>query len=117
VTLHQHLLPNGDKGTPGDSVSVAVPWRYPQPFDNGTTDHMHKLREMAGTGSYRADPQSRDWIGVAVAEVVGLDPEDDKARIKALLKVWMAKDVLRKVERKDAERKLRWFIEPGTWSS
>lgn len=102
---------------PGDSVGVVTPWRFPQPFDNVTTAHMHKVREMALAGQYRADVQSPDWIGRAVAEVLDLDAENDKTRIKSLLKAWFANGALRVVKRKDDERKLRSFVEPGEWSS
>ena len=100
----------------GDCMGVVVPWRFPQPFDSVTPDHMRTVRDMARDGAYRADPQSPDWIGRAVAEVIGLDAQDDKGRIKAILKAWVANGVLKVVKRKDAERKLRAFVEAGAWT-
>ena len=58
----------------------------PGVFEGVTTAHMTAVRAMAGEGAYRSDPQSADWIGKAVAEVLDLDLEADKRRIKALLK-------------------------------
>ena len=73
---------------------------------------------MAAEGAYRTSAQSPDWIGNAVAEVLNLDVEDDndRARIKALLKTWFKNGVLRKVERKDENRNMRPFVGPGEWS-
>ncbi len=69
------------------------------------------------TGSYRADPQSDNWIGHAVAEVLDLDSDDkdDRKRIRAILKTWIKNAVLREVDRKDDKRMTRTFIEPGDW--
>ena len=100
----------------GDIVGVVVPWRFPQPFDNVTPDHMRRVRDMAREGEYRADPRSPDWIGHAVAEVLDLDPEDDKARIKAVLKAWLANGVFKVAKRKDETRRERSFVVPGAWA-
>jgi AAA domain len=109
-------LPNGDKFQPDDEVGVVVPWHYPAPFDGVTEAHMVKVRTMAAEGQYRSDTQSDDWIGRAVAEVLRLDVDDDKARIKAVLKVWIANGALKVVERRDgAQRKVRAFVVPGDW--
>jgi len=107
------LLPSGDKFTPGDNVGVVVPWRFPGAFEGVTTAHLDKVRALAAAGDYRADAQSPDWIGRAAAEVIGLDADDDKARIKAVLKVWYANGALIKVERKDYKGMERTFVAPG----
>lgn len=70
---------------------------------------------MAAEGEYRSDTQSPDWIGRAVAEVLGLNTDDDRPRIKALLKVWIANRVLKTVTRKDATRHEKTFVVPGEW--
>ena len=101
VTLPNRGPFDDDDDGDGDSIGVVTSWRFPQPFDNVTPDHMRKVRAMAAEGSYRADPQSPDWIGGAVAEVHDLDVDSDKARIKALLKAWLAEGVLKAVKRQD----------------
>jgi hypothetical protein len=110
------LLPNGDEVDPGDEVGVVVHWKYPAPFDGVTEAHMLKVRAMAAEGCYRSDAQSPDWIGRAVADVLHLDADDDRARIKAILKTWMKNKVLKTVERKDETRHMKSFVEPGDWS-
>ena len=97
----------------GDSAATVLPWHYPGAFAGVTAAHLEKVCDMARAGDYRADPQSPEWIGVAIAEVLDLDPEDDRQRIKAVLKVWMANGALKVVKRKDETRRERSFVEPG----
>ena len=70
---------------------------------------------MVRTGQYRAAVQADKWVGQAVAQVLGLDLDDEVARrkIKALLKAWFASKALIKEERKDAARKVVEFVVPG----
>ncbi len=70
---------------------------------------------MAASGTYRSGVQSADWIGVAIAEVLDLDPETDRRRIKTLLKVWIANGVLKIVQRKDARRHDKSYVVPGNF--
>jgi hypothetical protein len=101
----------------GQDSPIVVPWKFPGALDQITVDHMHRVRTMAAEGAYRKDTQSDDWIGRAVAEVVGLDADDDADRrqIKAVLKTWFANGVLDVQDRKDEHRKNRVFIVPGNW--
>ena len=46
----------------------------------------------------------------------GFDPESDKARIKEVLKSWMASGALVKAEFEDQHRKKRPVIEVGEWA-
>jgi hypothetical protein len=38
---------------------------------------MHECRNVARGGAFRADVQSRDWIGYAIAKVLHLDISPD----------------------------------------
>lgn len=102
----------------GQDTPVVLPWNYPSPFDSITVEHMHRVRAMAAAGSYRKDPQADNWIGLAVAEVSGLDAADetDKKQIKDVLKTWFANGVLTTEERKDGKRMSRFFVVPGNWN-
>jgi hypothetical protein len=102
----------------GEHTPVVLPWKFPGPFDTVTPDHMHRVREMARTGAYRRDPQAGDWIGLAVAEVLDLDADDeaDRKQIAAILKTWFGNGVLATEPRKDEHRKMRPFVVPGNWS-
>jgi hypothetical protein len=102
----------------GEYTPVVLPWKYPGPFDTVTNDHMHRVREMARNGPYRSSAQASDWIGRAVAEVLGLDVENeaDKKQIKTILKTWFANGVLDTEEREDAHRHHKTFVVPGNWN-
>jgi hypothetical protein len=109
------ILPNGDQFTPGDNLPVVISWRFPGAFDNVTETHMQKVRDLARDGSYRADARSPEWIGRAVADVLDIDAESDKTRIKAILKTWVATGVLKVVERKAGNRHMRLYVVPGDY--
>jgi hypothetical protein len=101
-----------------DSPTVAS-WTYPSAFDKVTPDHMHRVRAMAAGGQYREDPQAANWIGIAVADVLGLNAKErvDKKQINAVLKTWFKNGVLAAETRKDEKtRKRRKYVVPGNWT-
>jgi AAA domain len=101
----------------GDNVAVVEPWKYPSPMDQVTSALMYAVREMARTGDWRKEPKSDEWIGHAVAEVLGLDIDkpDDRKKIKGVLSIWFRNKVLDTAKRRDAHRKERQFVVPGDW--
>jgi len=50
---------------------------------------------------------------MAVAEVLNLDIERDRKRIKTLVKTWISTGVLKVERRKDATRRERSYVVPG----
>jgi hypothetical protein len=100
-------LPNGD------SVAALEAWEYPGAFDAVRPEHIEAVRAMVRSNdNYRADPQSPEWIGRVIADVVGLDAdsEGDQASLKTIIKTWIANKMLFKVTRKDETRRPRVFI-------
>jgi hypothetical protein len=79
---------------------------------------MPAIRELARTGDWRKDSKSDEWIGDAVAEVLGLDTDKpaDLKKIKGILTTWFGNKVLDTAKRKDAHRKERQFVVPGNWN-
>jgi len=108
-------LGNGDDDVPGDNMAVAIPWTRPDPFDNVTVHHLVAVQYAISAGSWRESQQSPDWAGKAVAGVLGLNVENkaDKARIQSLLREWIRNRALVVVERDDAKRTSRKWIEVG----
>lgn len=106
----------------GDHVGVAQSWQWPDAFD-GVTVHqlidvqkeVHKRHE-AGTPPRFSDQAGADWIGAVVADVCGLDVDEDKARIKTVLKSWLDTGALVKGEFEDHHRKKRPVIFVGEWA-
>lgn len=113
------FLGNGEAGE-GDSIPVVLPWIPPDAFAGVTHDHLREVQAKLSRGAYRENPQSPDWVGIAVAEVLGLDVGEWRAwagpataRVKALLKTWKANKALVVTMEKDAKGNDRPFIRAG----
>lgn len=103
-------LPNGD------SVGVAAPWQWPDPFDGLTTWHLKEVQRRVDLEDWRIDVRAKDaWVGNLVAQVLDWDVEKKAGRIKDILRQWFATDMLREVERADATRRIRKFAGVGKW--
>jgi hypothetical protein len=100
-------LPNGD------NVAALEPWKYPNAIDAITPEHIESIRAIVGSGNnYRADSQSPDWVGHVIAEVIGLDAEDeaDRTTLRKVIKACLDGGTLVKDNRKDENRIKRVFI-------
>jgi hypothetical protein len=109
-------LPNGDADHLGDQVQAVELWDYPQPFDNVTADDMRWMREKVRRQNYRYDPRSPDWVGLALAKHLRLDPEADRKKLNAILRAWYANGVLAVEARKDGLRHERQYVVAGNWN-
>jgi hypothetical protein len=110
-------LGNGTTTYPEDNVGVVTAWSWPDAFKGLTAADLKAVQGKVSAGAWRADVRSEDWVGRAVAEALELDLDDDneKTRVKTLLKTWLGNGSLLTVERTDEGRKHRKFIEVGTW--
>ena len=91
-------------------VGVCVPFEMPDAFDGVTARELRKVQDMvagaeAKEAPYRSDVRAKNWVGNAVAVVLGLDVADKahKARIGMIVKTWINSDALR-VETVDSKR-------------
>ena len=98
-----------------DSVGVVTSWEPPSHLDGVTADHLRQVQSAVAAGRLRHDPQAADWVGNAVASALKLDVtrKADKAKVKGLLKIWIAKRMFVVVAREDAKRNTRKFVEVG----
>lgn len=91
-------------------------WTPPDAFDGiKPADTLAVQRAVDGLEEPRSDAQAVNWVGHAVAEVLGLDADDDSKRIKAMLKDWTKSGVFRKEARICADRKEHPVIVVGEW--
>lgn len=106
-------LGNGLDGGPGDSVGVVTKWEWPDPLAGMTATDFDKVAAAIRAGKWRENPQANAWVGNAVADALDLDTGDkfDKAKIIAMLKVWLKAGSLVVVEGKDENRIIKKFIE------
>lgn len=105
------FLDNGPDG--GDSVGVVVRWEWPDPLSGVTGADFDKVARVIRAGVWRKDVRAVSWVGKAVAQALGLDIEvpPEKAKVVALLKIWLSAGSLVTVERVDEQRRPREFIE------
>jgi AAA domain len=103
----------------GDSVGAVTPWQMPSAFDGMTAADLLKVQKKIAEGEWRENVQSAEWAGKAVAEVLGLDLSEPKARadIKTMLQTWIKNGVLKVSIRRALDRKERKFIEVGQWAT
>ena len=107
-------LENGDADHPSDEIGVVASWEWPDPLEDVTVSHVDAVKRALAEGEWRESSQAKDWAGLAVAEVLGLDPEDARARekVKNLIKLWIRNGALRVVGRRDDKGKVRPCVEP-----
>lgn len=89
--IEGQCLGNATPSRPADNVGVAVEWKRPDLLHGFTSDHLCALQERLGVSAMRENVQATDWVGKAIAEIAGLDLENEehKARIKAVLAAWI----------------------------
>lgn len=108
-------LGNGDSATDdnGDKVAVVAPWQYPNMLAGVTSDLTEAAFAKIRAGKFRSDPQATEWVGKAVAEVMGfnLGKPHEKAKTRGLIKLWLDNGALATVKRKDNNGDQRTFIE------
>jgi hypothetical protein len=100
----------------GDQVGVACPWRWPGVFDGLSTHHLIAAQKAIAQGEWRADPRSSEWVGIPVAKVLDLDIAKCRKRIAKVIAQWIENGALEIVEKEDAQRHQRKFVEVGKWA-
>jgi len=116
--LESVTLPNGHLGS-GDHVGVVVPWKWPDAFDGVTAADLLKVQQRIDGKNYRQNVQAKDWVGHAVADVLGFDADakSDRERIKSMLRTWTESGALSASEIKDAKGNMRPVVEVGEWAT
>jgi hypothetical protein len=106
-------LENGPDG--GDKVGVVTKWDWPNPLDGVTVATLRAVQAAVAHGRWRENVQAGDWVGIAVAKVLRLDPKDKAARkkISGLMKIWTAHGMFVVVTGKDRKGEDRPYVEVG----
>lgn len=109
-------LGNGRGAEPEDNVGVATAWDMPGVLDDVTAQHLDAVIALVKADpTYRADSQAANWIGIAIADVVGLDltTKGGKEQARRLQQIWIKSGALAKERRPDSRREMREFITVG----
>ena len=98
-----------------DKVGVVTQWSWPDPFDGVSANDLRAVPDRIDGGVWRENAQADEWVGNAVAEVMGLDLNDKSAKqkVKGLLAAWLKSGVLVRSTAKDEKRRDRPVIEVG----
>jgi hypothetical protein len=108
-------LGNSTAERPADHVAVVEEWARPDPFQAVTIHHLREVQKRVAAGAARRDPQSQAWVGIVVADVLGIDLGDGAGRgaVKSIVTKWIDNDVLRVVEKEDKGRVKRKYVIAG----
>jgi hypothetical protein len=84
IKLHNVGLDNfGPDGEEEDRVQVAIPWKWPDPFADLSTETLREVQRRTPERPRRLDPRSPDWIGYLIIDVLRLDRDSKAAKHKA----------------------------------
>jgi hypothetical protein len=100
------LYPNGD------DVGVVTVWAPSDPLDGVTGRDFDKVAAAIHAGRWRESSQAKNWVGIPVAKALRLDlaSKADKAKVRALVQIWLKAGSLVVVEEPDANRIIRKFV-------
>lgn len=106
-------LPNGDE------VASLEPWQWPDAFDGITARDALRVQTLVGQAEPkpRFSSQAAGWVGVIVADALGLDLTDkaQRARVNSMIGTWIRTQVLEVVEVHDpAKGRETKIVVPGT---
>ena len=112
-----------ENGLPGpfdmsDHVAVVEPWEWPDPMASVSVADLRKAQAATADGRWRENPQATDWIGKPIAAALGLKLDKaGKAKVKGMLRTWLATGMFVVVQGVDDARRPRSFIEVGEAAS
>jgi hypothetical protein len=106
-------LANGGKLF-GDDVGVIKAWTHPGAKEIALTPYViAEIKRVVGAHEWQEHYNAAMWVGKAIAQVVGLDPVDDKPAIERALKALLASGALKRTPGKTANRKPTMLVVPG----
>lgn len=97
----------------GDQVGVVTSRIVSSEAAEVDCDKQAAALDIIRAGEWRRDVRAGEaWVGVAIAQAMGLDVQDaeDKGRISAIVSGWIKSNVLVEFNAKDTGRKQRTFV-------
>ena len=103
-----------DDGNGGDNVGVVEAWELPSVAEvELTKEQIAAIKTaVAGTSGVKASRPTM-WVGKAIAPVLKLDVDNDKARIKKVIKILVDEGALRVVPGRKGNRTEVLFVVCG----
>jgi hypothetical protein len=105
----------------GDDVGVVAPWAWPNPLEGLSVKDLRAAQKAVSEGGpWRENIQANDWVGIPIANALGLDPKikAHQTKIKGSLRIWIETGMFHIVEQKDENsRMMKKFVEVGMWAN
>lgn len=99
AALYRKMI--GVKIDNGEWIGVCVPFQLPDAFEGVSIKDARKIQQIVADAHSNGEPfkessQSPKWVGVAVADLLGIDINDKraKAKISMMVKTWMRTNIL-----------------------
>jgi hypothetical protein len=102
-------LPNGDE------VGVVEPWTPPEMFDGVHEKDIDRLHAAMAGKAWRARHTADEWVGIAIAGVVGIDlgTKHGRAKTRAIQAQWTQSGWLEEYKDLDHRRMEKLFVRPA----
>ena len=99
----------------GDDVGVVTKWRWADPMAGIGDTKLLAVQQAVDGKNLRENCQAKDWVGHAIASVLGLDLTNaiNKSKVKRLIKAWVSSGALVVTQVADAKGTDRPIIEVG----
>jgi len=97
----------------GDEVGVVVAFEMPDQKVELDPANIRRIQDAVDGKNFRENSQARDWVGHAIAKVLGMDAVRDKVRLKGIIKELIASEHFRVEDVPDKNRKPRPCIVVG----
>lgn len=103
-----HMRTIGVQIANGEYIGTVTPIKLPDLFEGITAEAAMKAQRIVGKAAedkpLRESQQAKQWVGHALAELLGIDTEDraGKARMAGIIKQWIKTNVLRVEQEHDA---------------
>ena len=103
----------------GDDVGVVTKWRWPDPMAGIGDTKLLAVQHAVDGKSLRENCQAKDWVGHAIAPILGLDLTNatNKSKVKRLIKTWVSTGALVVTLVADAKGADRPTVEVGKWAA
>jgi AAA domain/RepB DNA-primase N-terminal domain len=95
----------------GDNIGVVEKWSLPEA--KVSPENIEAIRNAVADGQRRESSQAEMWVGKAIGPVLGLDPTDDKEKIKRAIRKVIKEGILKTASGFTGNRKPCIFVVPG----
>lgn len=105
----------------GDQIGVVTRWEWPKPLDGISAGDILKAQRAVAESDApcREAIQSPDWAGHVIGPAIGIDTgtKAGRAKVSAILKIWLETGMFKVVDGQDAKRMARKYVEVGVWAN